>query len=146
MENKSFIKHIIQQINQHCTLFTKILILVITLSIFIPFPSIPIDKSDNVNTSVALYLFTVTIIGAYSAFTLFTMYIYFKEINKTKFFIILISLPILSIASYIVTGVFIPLNIILCVPTIGVIAVYTVELLDDVEIDTTKFKKIFFKE
>ena len=146
MQKQSFIKHIFQQINQHCTLFTKILILIITLSMFLPFPSIPIDKSDNVNTAIALYLVTVTIIGSYLAFTLFAMYIYFKEINKTKFVINLISLPLLSIASYIITNILIPFNIILCVPTIGVIAVYIVESLDDAEVDLTKFKKLFFKE
>ena len=146
MPKKSFVNLIFQQINQRCTLFTKVLILIITLSMFIPFPNIPIDKSDNINTALALYLFTVTIIGAYSAFTLFAMYIYFKDINKTKFVISLISLPSLSIAAYIVIGVFIPFNIILCVPTIGVIAVYTIELLDNVDVDTAKFKKIFFKE
>ena len=146
MEKQSFIKHIFQKINQHCTLFTKILILIITLSMFLPFPSIPIDKSDNVNTAIALYLVTVTIIGSYLAFTLFAMYIYFKEINKTKFVINLISLPLLSIASYIITNILIPFNIILCVPTIGVITVYIVESLDDAEVDLTKFKKLFFKE
>lgn len=113
---------------------------------FIPFPIIPIEKSDNINTALALYLFTVTIIGAYSAFTLFAMYIHFKKINKTKFVISLILLPLSSITAYIVTGVFVPFNIILCVPTIGVLAIYTVESLDDINVDFTKFEKIFLKK
>ena len=147
MKKQSFIKHVLQKINERCTIFTKTLLLIITVSMFLPFPSIPIDKSDAIQTAFALYLISMTIIGAYSMFILFVMYIEFKSINMVKLVIILILLPILSLTSYVLTSFFIPFNLIVCVPSLAVAVIYIVEALDDVEVDfTIKFEKIFFKK
>jgi len=118
---------------------------------FLPFPNVPINKSDTIQTAFALYLFSITIIGAYTTFALFASYIQFKSISMVKLVIVLILLPILSLASYVLTSFFIPFNIIICVPSLAIVAMYTVEkldnVLDNVEVDfTTKFKKIFFKK
>jgi hypothetical protein len=151
MQKQSFIKHVLQKINRHCTIFTKALLLILIVSMFLPFPNVPINKSDTIQTAFALYLFSITIIGAYTTFALFASYIQFKSISMVKLVIVLILLPILSLASYVLTSFFIPFNIIICVPSLAIVAMYTVEkldnVLDNVEVDfTTKFKKIFFKK
>lgn len=151
MQKQSFIKHILQKINRHCTIFAKILLLILIVSMFLPLPSVPIDKANTIQTAFALYLFSITIIGAYTTFALFASYIQFKSISMVKLVIVLILLPILSLASYVLTSFFIPFNIIICVPSLAIVAMYTVEkldnVLDNVEVDfTTKCKKIFFKK
>ena len=147
MQKQSFVKHILQKINKHCTIFAKTLLLIYTVSMFLPFLSIPIDKSDTVQTAFALYWISITIIGAFSTFALFVRYIQFKSINMGKLVIVLILLPILSLASYVLTKFFIPFNLIICVPSLAIAVMYIVEKLDNVEVDfTTKFEKIFFKK
>lgn len=80
-------------------------------------------------------------------FALFVSYIQFKSINMVKLVIVLILLPILSLASYVLTGFFIPFNLIVCIPSLSIAVMYIVQTLDDVEVDfTIKFEKIFFKK
>lgn len=147
MQKQSFIKHVLQKINRHCTIFTKALLLILIVSMFLPFSNVPINKSDTIQTAFALYLLSITIIGAYSMFALFVSYIQFKSINMVKLVIVLIFLPILSLASYVLTGFFIPFNLIVCIPSLSIAVMYIVQTLDDVEVDfTIKFEKIFFKK
>ena len=152
MSKPSFFKYIIQKINENCTIVTKILLIIFTLSNFIPFPTGQIDELDTFQTFLSLYLAIIIFFAMFAAFVVLMLYIDFST-NKSnddnplfKLYVIMVLTPIASISTYALFGILTPFQVSICVPTIVSIVIYILELMSKINIDTTNIKKIFFKK
>ena len=63
-----------------------------------------------------------------------------------KLCVFMILAPIASASTYVLFGVLTPLQIGICLPTFIFIVIYILEIMSKINIDTTKFEKIFFKK
>ena len=152
MQKQSFIKYIMQKINENFTIVTKILLVVSILSSFIPLPTGQVDNLNTFQTFMSLYLTFIMLIDIILMFALMMLHIDFgmNETNDEtilfKEYLFIIIAPIVSISICIIFGVLTPFQIGICVPTIVFIIIYVVELMSKINIDTRNIEKIFFKK
>ena len=152
MSKKSFFKYILQKINENFTIVTKILLIIFALSNFIPFPTGKVDELNTFQTFLSLYLAIIVFFAMFTAFVLLMLYIDFttNESNDNnllfKIYVFIVLAPITSISTYVLFGILTPFQIGICVPTFISIVIYILELMSKINIDTTKFEKIFFKK
>lgn len=152
MQKQSFIKYIMQKINEKFTIVTKILLLVFILSSFIPLPTGQVDNLDTFQTFMSLYLAFIMLIDIILMFTLMMLHMDFgmyETNSKTilfKEYLFIIIAPIVSISIFLIFGILTPFQIGICVPTILFIVIYIIEMMSKTDIDTTNIEKIFFKK
>ena len=154
MKNKSFLKHLLNQINSKLTIVSKILLLIFTCSLFIPIPTITTTYSDITLKLLTLYLSLVTTYGI--ALVLFLAASYFdfisdepSESNKFKHLLTsIIIAPIISCAIYLTFNIVTPLQLASILPTVVLFVMYMLELdfSSHFSFDCTKIKKIFLKK
>ena len=88
----------------------------------------------------------------FTAFVILILYIDFStnESNDDnllfKLYVFIVLAPITSISIYLIFGILTPLQIGICIPTLILIVIYMIELMSKINIDTTKFEKIFLKK
>lgn len=154
MENKSFLKHLLNQINSKLTIVSKILLLIFSCSLFIPIPTITTTYSDITLKLLTLYLSLVTTYGI--ALVLFLAASYFdfisdepSESNKFKRLLTsIIIAPIISYVIYLIFNIVTPLQLASILPTVVLFVMYMLELdfSSHFNFDFTKIKKIFLKK
>jgi hypothetical protein len=152
MSKKSFLKYILQKINENFTIVTKILLIIFALSNFIPFPTGKVDELDTFQTFISLYLAIIVFFTIFTAIALMMLFVDFhmnESNNDTPLFrayLFVILAPITSISIYLIFGILTPLQIGICIPTLVLIVIYMIELMSKININTTKFEKIFLKK
>lgn len=153
MSKPSFFKYVIQKINKEYTILSKILLTIVILSSFIPIPegdtatATSIEKLIVAYDSVIVVLMIILLLVLGSWYMDYNMDVNRDDNNIFKLYIFLVITPIISISTYLVTNILTPLQISLCVPTIIMVIMHIIHWLpEDVDIDTTKFKKIFIKK
>ena len=152
MSKKSFLKYILQKINENFTIVTKILLIIFALSNFIPFPTGKVDELDTFQTFISLYLAIIVFFTIFTAIVLMMLFVDFdmnESNNDTPLFrayLFVILAPITSISIYLIFGILTPLQIGICIPTLVLIVIYMIELMSKININTTKFEKIFLKK
>lgn len=153
MSKPSFFKYVIQKINEEYTIVSKILLSIVVLSSFIPIPEGDTATATTIEKIIAVYdsIIVVLMIGLLlvlgSCHMEYDMDINRDDNNIFKLYVFLVITPIISISTYVLTNILTPLQIALCVPTIIIIVMHIIHWLpEDVDIDTTKFKKIFIKK
>lgn len=152
MSKKSFFKYIIQKINKNFTIVTKSLLIIFILSSFIPLPIGKVDELDSFQTFISVYTAFITLIDVILMFALMMLHIDFRMNENDDYNILLkeylfmIIAPITSISTFVIFRVLTPLQIGICLPTFVFIVIYSLESMSKVNIDTTKFEKIFFKK
>lgn len=152
MSKKSFLKYILQKINENFTIVTKILLIIFALSNFIPFPTGKVDELDTLQTFISLYLAIIVFFTIFTAIALMMLFVDFhmnESNNDTPLFrayLFVILAPITSISIYLIFGILTPLQIGICIPTLVLIVIYMIELMSKININTTKFEKIFLKK
>lgn len=152
MSKKSFFKYIIQKINKNFTIVTKSLLIIFILSSFIPLQTGQVDNLNTFQTFLSFYTVFITMINGILMFALIMLFIDF-DINENnddnllfKLCVFMILAPIASASTYVLFGVLTPLQIGICLPTFIFIVIYILEIMSKINIDTTKFEKIFFKK
>ena len=153
MSKPSFFKYVIQKINEEYTIVSKILLFIVVLSSFIPIPEGDTATATTIQKLIAVYDSVIVVLMIGLLLTLGTWFMkYDMDINRDdnnifKLYVFLVITPIISISTYVLTNILTPLQIALCVPTIIMIVMQIIHWLpEDVDIDTTKFKKIFIKK
>lgn len=152
MSKKSFFKYIIQKINKNFTIVTKSLLIIFILSSFIPLPIGKVDELDSFQTFISVYTAFITLIDVILMFALMMLHIDFRMNENDddnillKEYLFMIIAPITSISTFVIFRVLTPLQIGICLPTFVFIVIYSLESMSKVNIDTTKFEKIFFKK
>lgn len=152
MPKKSFLKYLLQKINENFTIVTKILLIILILSNFIPFPTGQVDNFDKFQTFLSIYLGIIVFFTIFSTFILMMVFVDFDMTENDnnnllfKAYLFLIFAPIVSISTYLIFGILTPLQISVCIPTIIFIIIYILELISKITIDTTNLEKIFFKK
>lgn len=153
MSKPSFFKYVIQKINEEYTIVSKILLSIVVLSSFIPIPEGDTATATTIEKIIAVYDFIIVVLMIGLLLVLGSWYMeYDMDINRDdnnifKLYVFLVITPIISISTYVLTNILTPLQIALCVPTIIIIVMHIIHWLpEDVDIDTTKFKKIFIKK
>ena len=152
MSKKSFFKYITQKINKNFTIVTKSLLIIFILSSFIPLQTGQVDNLNTFQTFLSFYTVFITMIDGILMFALIMLFIDF-DINENnddnllfKLCVFMILAPIASASTYVLFGVLTPLQIGICLPTFIFIVIYILEIMSKINIDTTKFEKIFFKK
>ena len=152
MSKKSFFKYIIQKINKNFTIVTKSLLIIFILSSLIPLQTGQVDNLNTFQTFLSFYTVFITMIDGILMFALTMLFIDF-DINENnddnllfKLCVFMILAPIASASTYVLFGVLTPLQIGICLPTFIFIVIYILEIMSKINIDTTKFEKIFFKK
>ena len=153
MSKPSFFKYVIQKINKEYTIVSKILLSIVVLSSFIPIPEGDTATATTIEKIIAVYNSIIVVLMIGLLLVLGSWYMeYDMDINRDdnnifKLYVFLIITPIISISTHVLTNILTPLQIALCVPTIIIIVMHIIHWLpEDVDIDTTKFKKIFIKK
>lgn len=153
MSKPSFFKYVIQKINEEYTIVSKILLSIVVLSSFIPIPEGDKATATTIEKIIAVYDYIIVVLMIGLLLVLGSWYMeYDMDINRDdnnifKLYVFLVITPIISISTYVLTNILTPLQIALCVPTIIIIVIHIIHWLpEDVDIDTTKFKKIFIKK
>lgn len=153
MSKPSFFKYVIQKINEEYTIVSKILLSIVVLSSFIPIPEGDTATATTIEKIIAVYDYIIVVLMIGLLLVLGSWYMeYDMDINRDdnnifKLYVFLVITPIISISTYVLTNILTPLQIALCVPTIIIIVIHIIHWLpEDVDIDTTKFKKIFIKK
>lgn len=153
MSKPSFIKYVINKINEKCTIVSEILLTIVILSSFIPIPEGNTATATTIQKLIAVYDSVIVVLMIGLLLVLGTWFMeYDMDINRDdnnifKLYVFLVITPIISISTYVLTNILTPLQIALCVPTIIMIVMHIIHWLpEDVDIDTTKFKKIFIKK
>lgn len=152
MSKKSFLKYILQKINENFTIVTKILLIIFALSNFIPLPTGKVDELETFQTFLSLYLAIIVFFTIFTAIVLMLLFVDFdmNESNNDnslfKAYLFVIIAPITSISIYLIFGILTPLQIGICIPTLIFIIIYMISLMSKINIDTTKFERIFLKK
>lgn len=152
MSKKSFLKYILQKINENFTIVTKILLIIFALSNFIPLPTGKVNELETFQTFLSLYLAIIVFFTIFTAIVLMLLFVDFdmNESNNDnslfKAYLFVIIAPITSISIYLIFGILTPLQIGICIPTLIFIIIYMISLMSKINIDTTKFERIFLKK
>lgn len=151
MENQSFLKHLLNQINSKLTIVSKILLLIFSCSLFIPIPTNTTDA--NIMTKLlTIYLGLSLAYGLYVVLFLFAFYIEFisdKPSEKFKFkmlFAFIIIAPLISCMIYLIFNITTVIQLLSLVPILFITIFYIMDLGKNFTFDFTKIKKIFLKK
>ena len=165
MENQSFLKHLLNQINSKFTIISKILLVVYVFSLFIPIPPSDTANTDILTTLLAFYIFTVVTISMFLLLYLIGAYIYFtseqssKKQVKTILYIIIT--PIISYVIYVMFNITTPFQLLSFLPLLALIIIQAINFalfgadnfiifidksFPRFNFNFTKIKKIFIKK
>lgn len=151
MSKQSFIKYVIQKMNEKCTIVTKILLAIIILSSFIPIPGVNIEYSTSNEKFIAMYGSLITVLMIVIIFAILALYLDFSmETNNDhdlfKLYTFFVISPIISISIFVLSGVLTPFQVAICTPTFVGIVIGLLELTSKIKINTSKIEKIFIKK
>ena len=151
MSKQSFIKYVIQKMNEKCTIVTKILLAIIILSSFIPIPGVNIEYSTSNEKFIAMYGSLITVLMIVIIFAILALYLDFSmETNNDhdlfKLYTFFVISPIISISIFVLSGVLTPFQVAICTPTFVGIVIQGLEIVSKIKIDTSKIENIFFKK
>ena len=83
MSKKSFLKYILQKINENFTIVTKILLIIFALSNFIPLPTGKVDELETFQTFLSLYLAIIVFFTIFTAIVLMLLFVDF-DMNESN--------------------------------------------------------------
>lgn len=151
MSKPSFIKYIINKINEKCTLVTKILLAIVVMSSFIPIPGVNREYSTSNEKFIAMYGSLITVLMIVIIFAILALYLDFSmETNNDhdlfKLYTFFVISPIISISIFVLSGVLTPFQVAICTPTFIGIVIGLLELTSKIKINTSKIEKIFIKK
>lgn len=152
MKNQSFIKYIFDKINSKCTIVSKFLLLVFTLSLFIPIPTGTTIDANIMTKLLATYLGLVSAYGLYAILLLFACYIDFTSDKPSENFhfkmllAFIIITPLISYAIYLIFNITTVIQLLSLAPLLAITILYIIDLGEDFTFDFTKIKKIFLKK
>lgn len=151
MSKSSFFKYLIQKMNKKLTIFSKILLVIIVLSSFIPIPKAEIAYSNLTGNVIGIYGSVISVLMIFIFFGLLAEYLDFSmENNDDNFlynmYVFMVISPIISIAIFVLFGILTPFQVAICFPTIFGIVIQGLELVSKIKIDTSKLENIFIKK
>lgn len=151
MSKPSFIKYVINKINEKCTLVTKILLTIIILSSFIPIPGVNREYATSNENFIAMYGSLISVLMIVIIFVILALYLDFSMENDNnnvlfELYVFFIISPIVSISIFILFDILTPFQIAICAPTLVGIIIGLLEFTSKIEIDTSKIEKIFIKK
>lgn len=152
MKNQSFIKYIFDKINSKCTIVSKFLLLVFTLSLFIPIPTGTTIDANIMTKLLATYLGLVSAYGLYAILLLFACYIDFisdkpsENLHFKRLLAFIIITPLISYAIYLIFNITTVIQLLSLAPVLVLTILYAIDLGKDFTFDFTKIKRIFFKK
>ena len=151
MSKQSFIQHVIQKMNEKCTIVTKILLTIIILSSFIPIPGVNREYATSNENFIAMYGSLITVLMIVIIFAILALYLDFSmETNNDhdlfKLYTFFVISPIVSISIFVLSGILTPFQVAICTPTFVVIVIGLLELTSKIKINTSKIEKIFIKK
>ena len=151
MSKPSFIQHVIQKMNEKCTIVTKILLAIIILSSFIPIPGVNKEYSTSNEKFIAMYGSLITVLMIVIIFAILALYLDFSmETNNDhdlfKLYTFFVISPIISISIFVLSGILTPFQVAICTPTFVGIVIGLLELTSKIKINTSKIEKIFIKK
>lgn len=151
MSKPSFIKYVINKINEKCTIFSKILLTIIMLSSFIPIPGVNREYATSNENFIAMYGSLITVLMIVIIFGLLAEYLDFSMENNNddflyKMYVFMVISPIISITIFVLFDILTPFQVAICFPTIFGIVIQGLEIVSKIKIDTSKIEKIFFKK
>lgn len=151
MSKQSFIQHVIQKMNEKCTIVTKILLTIIILSSFIPIPGVNREYATSNENFIAMYGYLITVLMIVIIFAILALYLDFSmETNNDhdlfKLYTFFVISPIVSISIFVLSGILTPFQVAICTPTFVVIVIGLLELTSKIKINTSKIEKIFIKK
>ena len=151
MSKPSFIKYVINKINEKCTLVTKILLTIIILSSFIPIPGVNREYATSNENFIAMYGSLITVLMIVVIFGLLAEYLDFSMENNNddflyKMYVFMVISPIISITIFVLFDILTPFQVAICFPTIFGIVIQGLEIVSKIKIDTSKIEKIFIKK
>lgn len=151
MSKPSFIKYVINKINEKCTLVTKILLTIIILSSFIPIPGVSPEYATSNENFIAMYGSLITVLMIVIIFPILALYLDFSmETNNDhdlfKLYTFFVISPIISVSIFVLSGILTPFQVAICFPTIFGIVIQGLEIVSKIKIDTSKLENIFIKK
>lgn len=151
MSKPSFIKHVIQKMNEKCTIVTKILLAIIILSSFIPIPGVNIEYSTSNEKFIAMYGSLISVLMIVIIFAILALYLDFSmetnnDHNLFKLYTFFVISPIISISIFVLSGILTPFQVAICTPTFVGIVIGLLELTSKIKINTSKIENIFIKK
>lgn len=151
MSKQSFIQHVIQKMNEKCTIVTKILLTIIILSSFIPIPGVNREYAISNENFIAMYGSLITVLMIVIIFAILALYLDFSmETNNDhdlfKLYTFFVISPIVSISIFVLSGILTPFQVAICTQTFVGIVIGLLELTSKIKINTSKIEKIFIKK
>lgn len=152
MKNQSFIKYLLNKINSKFTIISKLLLVVFTLSLFIPIPTGTTTDANVMTKLLNIYLGLTLAYGLYVVLFLFAFYIEFisdKPSEKFQFkmlFAFIIITPLISGIIYLIFNITTVIQLLSLAPILGITILYLIDLGKNFTFDFTKIKKIFLKK
>ena len=151
MSKQSFIQHVIQKMNEKCTIVTKILLTIIILSSFIPIPGVNREYATSNENFIAMYGSLITVLMIVIIFAILALYLDFSmktnnDHDLFKLYTFFVISPIVSISIFVLSGILTPFQIAICTPTFVGIVIGLLELTSKIKINTSKIEKIFIKK
>ena len=152
MKNKSFLKHLLNQINTKLTNVSKILLVIYICSLFIPIPTGTTTDANVMTKLLNIYLGLTLAYGLYVVLFLFAFYIEFisdKPSEKFQFkmlFAFIVITPLISGMIYLIFNITTVIQLLSLVPILLITILYLMDLGKIFTFDFTKVKKIFLKK
>ena len=151
MSKPSFIKYVINKINEKCTLVTKILLAIIILSSFIPIPGVNREYATSNENFIAMYGSLISVLMIVIIFVILALYLDFSMDNDDdeflyKMYVFMVISPIICISIFVLSGILTPFQVAICTPTFVGIVISLLELTSKIKIDTSKIENIFIKK
>lgn len=151
MSKPSFFKYVIQKMNEKLTIFSKIMLVIIVLSSFIPIPGVNREYATSNENFIAMYGSLISVLMIVIIFAILALYLDFSmETNNDydlfKLYTFFVISPIISISIFVLSGILTPFQVAICTPTFVGIVIGLLELTSKIKIDTSKIEKIFIKK
>lgn len=165
LENKSVLKHLLNQINSKLTKVSKVLLVVYICSLFIPIPNKNTANTNLMSTLLSFYLLIVTSISMFLLLYLIVAYLYFTSEQSSKQHVkTILTVIITPIISYVIYVMFNVTTLFQLLSTLPLLALFIIQAINfalfgaDIFIisidksvsrfnfDFTKIKRIFFKK
>lgn len=151
MSKPSFFKYVIQKMNEKLTIFSKIMLVIIILSSFIPIPGVNREYATSNENFIAIYGSLISVLMIVIIFAILALYLDFSmETNNDhdlfKLYTFFVISPIISISIFVLSGILTPFQVAICTPTFVGIVIGLLELTSKIKIDTSKIEKIFIKK
>ena len=152
LENQSFIKYLLNKFDSKITIISKFLLLVFTLSLFIPIPNGTTTDANIMTKLLTTYLGLVSAYGFYTLMLLIACYIDFisdkpsENFHLKMLFASIIVAPLISYIIYFTFNIITVIQLLSLVPVLFFTIFYAIELGKSFTFDFTKIKRIFFKK